>query len=791
MTDTSCFHCGLPCEAEEIRFDEKSFCCNGCKTVYAIFRDNDLSYYYELEGAPGKTPEPLHGKFDFLDDPLIAERLLEFQDGSHSVITFNIPHIHCSSCIWILENLSRLNSGVYSSQVDFPRKEARIHFNPDHISLKELVGLLNAIGYEPSITLEQYEGESEKVDRKLIYQLGIAGFAFGNIMFLSFPEYFESGEFWLEKYKGLFHWIMFAFSLPVVFYSGSGYLTSAYKSLRSGMLNIDVPIALGILVLFIRSTVEISFDLGQGFFDSLSGLVFFLLLGKFFQQRTYSFLSFERDYRSYFPIAVTRLKADASEENIPVHQVETGDRLLIKSGSLIPADSILLKGEGKLDYSFVTGEARAVSKQSGDRLYAGGKQLKGAIEIEVLKPVSQSYLTELWSDAAFSKNHRTAFRNLTDRIGKRFTVAVLSIAFLAAAIWLFIDPSRALNVLTAVLIIACPCAIALAAPFTLGNLLRIFGKKGFYVKDTESLERMALVDTVIFDKTGTLTTTRKNSIDYTGIELTEAEAILLKNTLRASGHPLSQTLYQQLASYNIVPLDGFEEHLGEGLEGRLADEHIRVGSSQFVTGMPSLETGGSEVHVSSNDTYKGRFVIRNSYRKGAGKLFEDLSKVYALAVLSGDNESEKAYLEDLLPPLTPMYFNQKPKEKLQFVRELQQDGKEVLMVGDGLNDAGALAQSKVGIAISEDANLFTPACDGILDSRQFAKLNVFLETTKKAMKIIYMSFGFSLMYNVVGLYFAVTGQLEPVIAAILMPLSSISIVGFTTLATNWISRKIL
>lgn len=791
MPDTSCFHCGLSCESEEIRFDDKSFCCHGCKTVYTIFRDNDLGYYYELEGAPGTTPQDNAGKFDYLDDPLIAERLLEFQDGSHHIITFSIPNIHCSSCIWVLENLNRLNPGVYSSQVDFPRKEARIHFNPGQVSLKQLVSLLNAIGYEPSITLEQYEEGEKKVDRKLIYQLGVAGFAFGNIMFLSFPEYFDRGEFWLEQYKDLFHWIMFVFSLPVVFYSGSGYLISAYKSLRSGMLNIDVPIALGILVLFIRSTVEIAFDLGQGFFDSLSGLVFFLLLGKFFQQRTYSFLSFERDYKSYFPIAVTRLRADASEENIPVHKVETGDRLLIKSSSLIPADSILLKGEGRIDYSFVTGEARAVSKKSGDKLYAGGKQLQGAIEIEVLKPVSQSYLTELWSDSAFSRDPKTAFRNLTDRIGKRFTIAVLSIAFVSAGVWLFIDPGRALNVLTAVLIIACPCAIALAAPFTLGNLLRIFGKKGFYVKDTESLERMALVDTAIFDKTGTLTTTRKNSIDYTGIELTEAEAVLLKNTLRASGHPLSQTLYRQLAPYNIVPLDAFEEHLGEGLEGRLADEQIRVGSSQFVTGMPSGEAGGSEVHISTNDTYKGRFVIRNSYRDGVGKLFEDLSQEYSLAVLSGDNETEKANLEDLLPPLTPMYFNQKPKEKLQFVRELQQEGKEVLMVGDGLNDAGALAQSKVGIAISEDANLFTPACDAILDSRQFAQLGVFLGIAKKAMTIIYMSFGFSLMYNVVGLYFAVTGQLEPVIAAILMPLSSISIVAFTTAATNWIGRKIL
>ena len=790
MKGSACFHCGTPCDAEEVRHDGKSFCCNGCRTVYEIFQANDLGYYYELEGAPGATPRDAEGKFDFLDDPMIAERLLEFQDGTHHVINFSIPHIHCSSCIWILENLSRLNPGVYSSQVDFPKKEARVHFNPQRVSLKELVGLLSAIGYEPSITLEQYDGKQHKVDRRLIYQLGVAGFAFGNIMFLSFPEYFETGEFWLEQYKPLFRWIVFSFSLPVVFYAASGYLASAYRGLRSGILNIDVPIALGVLVLFLRSTAEIALDLGQGYFDSLAGLVFFLLLGKFFQQRTYSFLSFERDYRSYFPIAVTRLPESGKEENIPVYEVKKGDRLLIRSGSLIPADSILLKGSGQVDYSFVTGEARPVRKESGDRLYAGGKQLKGAIEIEVLKPVSQSYLTELWSDSAFSKSPKTTFRNLTDRIGKRFTLTILAIAFTAAAFWLWKEPARALDVLTAVLIIACPCAIALAAPFTLGNLLRIFGRKGFYVKDTESLERMARVDTAIFDKTGTITTTRKNSVRYAGIELTEQEATVLKNTLRASGHPLSQALYRELAPFNIVPLDDFEEHLGEGLEGRAADQHIRVGSSRFVRGAAQEGEEGSEVHFSSNDTYKGRFIIHNSYRDGSRELFRQLEGTYDLAVLSGDNESERASLEDLLPPLTPMYFNQKPKEKLEFVRQLQRQGKQVLMVGDGLNDAGALAQSEVGIAVSEDAHLFTPACDAILDSRQFPRLGALLGTTRTAMKIIYVSFALSLAYNLVGLYFAVTGQLQPVIAAILMPLSSISIVAFTTAATNWIGRKI-
>mgnify|MGYP003109840512 CR=1 FL=1 len=322
----NCFHCGDACLDVEIKHEEKSFCCHGCKTVFDILHDNDLSYYYDLEKTPGISPKEIAGKYDFLDNEAIVEKLLEFNDGTTQIVSFLIPSIHCSSCIWILENLNKLNPTVTSSQVNFPEKTVRITFSAEENSLKNLVILLSRIGYEPYISLEDSEKKEKYINRSLIYKLGIAGFAFGNIMFLSFPEYFEPSEFWLDQFKPFFRWLMFAFSLPVVFYSGSAYFTSAYKGLRSKILNIDVPIALGIAVLFIRSTIDIVFDLGTGFFDSLSGLVFFLLLGKFFQQKTYSYLSFERDYKSYFPIAVTRLFKNADgntvEEQVEVYTVK-------------------------------------------------------------------------------------------------------------------------------------------------------------------------------------------------------------------------------------------------------------------------------------------------------------------------------------------------------------------------------------------------------------------------------------------------------------------------------------
>ncbi|MCF1192003.1 heavy metal translocating P-type ATPase metal-binding domain-containing protein [Mangrovimonas sp. AS39] len=789
MEQTNCFHCGDPCENESITFDEKSFCCNGCKTVYEIFHENDLTCYYDLQQAPGATPKEIEGKYNFLEQEAIIDKLLEFNDGQTQIVTLKIPHIHCSSCIWILENLNKLNPNITASQVNFGQKTVRATYKTDTFSLKDLVLLLSSIGYEPYISLEDYNTGKNKVNRSLIYKLGVAGFAFGNVMFLSFPEYFEVNEFWLDQYKGLFRWLMFAYSLPVVFYAGRDYFISAFKGLRSKILNIDVPIALGILVLFVRSTIEIIFDLGAGFFDSLTGLVFFLLLGRFFQQKTYAYLSFERDYKSYFPIAVTKL--DQGEESpIQVYDIQQGDRLLIRNEELIPVDAILINGNANVDYSFVTGESESVHKVSGDKLFAGGKQTSGVIEVEALKSVEQSYLTQLWSNDVFNKNKEDAFTTLTNNISKRFTIAVLSIAFLATSYWMLVDMSKAMNVFTAVLIIACPCAIALAAPFTLGNLLRIFGKLKFYLKNASVIEQLAQINTIIFDKTGTITANKKSTANYEGIQLSREEEALLKSSLRGSNHPLSRSLYQLLAEHQIVPLTNFEEHLGKGIVAADGSNTIKIGSPAFVGQVSALPELSTSVHISSNDQYKGKYTFYNSYRPGLSKLFNKLKRTFDLVILSGDNEGEAENLKKLLPTKTKLIFNQKPQDKLEYIKYHQSEGAKVLMVGDGLNDAGALAQSEVGIAISEDINVFSPACDAILDAGKFNQLNDYIMASKSAIKIIKWSFIFSFIYNVIGLYFAVTGQLKPVIAAILMPLSSISIVIFTTVATNYLGRKL-
>ncbi|WP_408033194.1 heavy metal translocating P-type ATPase [Tenacibaculum xiamenense] len=790
MESTNCFHCGNECETETIIVDNKSFCCNGCKTVYEIFSENDLTCYYDFENSPGAVPEEIKGKYDFLDNEQIVEKLVEFNDGNVQVVNLYIPHIHCSSCIWILENLHKLQQNISTSLVNFPKKSVRVTYNSTLTDLKEIVLLLSSIGYEPYISLEDYEIGKKQVNRSLIYKLGIAGFAYGNVMFLSFPEYFEVSEYWLEQYKFIFRWLMFIFSLPVVFYASTDYFISAYKGLKTKILNIDVPIALGILVLFVRSSAEIFFDLGTGFFDSLTGLVFFLLLGKFFQQKTYNFLSFERDYKSYFPIAVTRLSKENKEESVQIYDVEKGNRLLIRNQELIPVDGILIKGNAQIDYSFVTGEANPVSKKSGDKIYAGGKQLSSSIEMEVLNSVSQSYLTQLWSNDVFKKDKTSAFKTLTDKIGRNFTIAVLTIAFGAGLFWFLYQPNKALNVFTAVLIIACPCAIALAAPFTLGNILRIFGKRKFYLKNATVIEQLATINSIIFDKTGTLTTNKENTILYDGESLNENQKSILKGSLRSSNHPLSRMLYNSMPEDKTIHVETYNEFIGKGIETNYQGTNFKIGSSSFVKKQSEINNLDTSVHISINDKYKGKFIFKNAYRKEVKKVFNSLNENYDLAVVSGDNQGEKSFLEQELPQSTALLFNQKPEDKLHYVENLQQHDKHVMMVGDGLNDAGALAQSDVGIAISENINVFSPACDAILDASKFSEIANYIKISKVAIKIIKYCFILSLCYNVVGLYFAVTGQLTPVVAAILMPLSSISIVVFTTIATNLLGKKV-
>jgi Cu+-exporting ATPase len=789
---TLCYHCGDECREDHVKTEGKDFCCHGCKMVYEIINQNDLCEYYDLEKNPGVSQKVKvrEGKFAFLDNAEIARTLIHFSEGNQSHVTFYLPQMHCSSCIWLLEQLPRLKPGILSSRTNFISKEVTVIFDADKINLRAVAELLTTVGYEPHISLKDLSGKKvKKYDRSRIYKIGVAGFCFGNIMLLSFPEYLASVDLPEEKIASLFKHLNLALALPVFFYCASEFYVSAFKALRQRFLNIDAPIVLAILITFSRSVYEILSGTGAGYLDSMSGIVFFMLIGRFFQDRSYQGLSFERDYTSYFPIGVTLITGE-SEKQVPVSRLKKGDRIRVHSHEIVPADGILFLGSGQIDYSFVTGESIPNEKTIGEIIYAGGRQTGAAIELEVIKEVSQSYLTQLWNHDTFKKNKSKTKVSFVHRVSRYFTYILFSIALCAAAYWYFNEPGRVWNAVTAILIVACPCALLLSATFTNGNMLAKLQSMGLFIKNSQALEAISNADTVVFDKTGTLSFQQEAAISYTGRALTLSESQVIRSLAAQSSHPLSRALVSQLPTSKLLQVRDYQEQKGKGSRGTVNGVVVELGSETFVCGRQSaVSASGSRVFVNINGEVAGYFSISSTYRPALAELIAQLETKYSLSVVSGDNNADENTLRSFFGKNAVLRFNQSPEEKLLYIKKLQEKGHKVIMVGDGLNDAGALQQSDTGIAISDDMNNFSPGCDAILDGTAFSRLARILAYCAKQMSIIYGSFVISILYNLAGLFYAVQGTLSPVIAAILMPASSLSIVFFTTGMSSLLAAK--
>jgi len=780
-----CYHCGQVCDEREFQSVDKTFCCYGCRTVYEILHENNLCEYYSYETTPGVNRKHISEEtYAYLDTSSVRKKLLTFDSDTFAKVAFFVPSVHCISCIWLLENLQRLNKGVVKSEVNFARKRVSIDYNPSKVALSEIARLMASLGYAPQINLS--EEKKEKASSKdLIMKLAVAGFAFGNIMLLSFPEYLglDGTETTL---KSLFSYLNIALAIPVTFYSGKDYFTNALQSFKQRQINIDVPIAVGLAALFFRSTYDILSHTGPGYLDSLAGLVFFLLIGRWFQSKTYESLAFDRDFKSYFPLAVQKKNG---EEWMPVviYELEKGDTIKVRNWEVVPADSLLLAPEAYFDYSFVTGESRPVKVKAGDLVYAGGRLVGKPVSMVVEKKTSQSHLTSLWNKGVFQKSEESQYRKIIDLAARRFTWAVLGVALIAAVYWYVTDATQMWLVLTSVLMVACPCALALAAPFTYGNMLRVFGRHGFYLKNADVIERLSKIDTIVFDKTGTVTNGAAR-LEFVGV-LDDHELGWVKTLTSSSSHPLSNLITKSIRINSSAPVTDFFEKPGHGIEGKIGGHQLVIGSAGYVKFNGVLPELSSKVFVSMDGQVRGYFKIETTVRQGIKELMQSLTSK-KVAMLSGDSEADRSKMKSIFPENATLLFNQDPHDKLAYISALQADQHKVMMLGDGLNDSGALKQSDVGVAITDDTGVFTPSCDGILEGKKLSEVHKFISLGRAATTILKAGFGISFFYNIIALSFAVSGHLTPLIAAILMPVSSISVVGFSTLVVNSVSQKI-
>jgi len=789
------------------------FCCQGCLIVHDLLKENGLDQFYDLSQHPGVKIKSagLNSAWSYLDDPVVKTRLLDFDDGKCCRVRLQAPAIHCIACVWLLENLFRLHPGIAKSQVNFTRREVSITYDPTQITLSQVAGLLASIGYEPKLTLGELDRRPQDYSRRKSWlQVGIAGFAFGNIMLMSLPLYIGLDSFSGPMFRKIFGCLSLAFALPVVIYSASDYWRSALLSFRQRRMTLDVPIAVGLAALYAQSAYEILGQVGEGYLDSLAGLVFFLLCGRLFQHRTQERLSFDRDYKCFFPLSAMRLGAQG-QASVAISQLAVGDQLVIRNGELLPADCSLKSGAACIDYSFVTGESEPVAKEPGDYLYAGGQQRGGAITVETVKPVSQSYLTSLWDHEAFRKVRHQTFDTLTNRFSRWFTRWVIAVALGVALYWTIGGQTgRGLKAFTAVLIVACPCALALASPFTLGTAQRALARIQVFLRNAQVLERLAQVDTIVFDKTGTLTSAEASQVRYLRVQtcgltgesgfvegnLSPEEKFWVGEVARQSTHPHSARISRWLGnSLSGATATEFEEQPGRGILGRVDGRLVRLGSRAWLEEagikIPTHGTPeGSAVYFSVDGLCQGAFTLANQVRPETSQLLSELGKNYELSLLSGDNARERERFRELFGGQARLQFNQSPLDKLEYIQGLQAAGHVVMMVGDGLNDAGALQQSDVGVAVVEKAGAFSPASDIILEAAHVGRLAETIQLAKRSVRIIRWSFSLSSLYNLIGVSIAACGVLSPLIAAVLMPLSSFTVVAFACGMTNRAARPL-
>lgn len=788
-----CYHCGAECLNNDFRIETRSFCCSGCQLVYELLEHNGLCDYYNLQSHPGLSHiKPLRKeKYAYLDDPVLMQRLYSFSDGDYTIVTFFIPAIHCSSCMWLLEHLHKINPGIEESRINFSTKEVTIHFKAQQINLRQVVELLATIGYEPAIHLDNDKAKDQAVNKSRLYKLGVAGFCFGNIMLMSLPEYFSNagGGDMEHQYALLFRVLNLILSIPVFFYSASEFFKTAWSGLKQKTLNIDAPVVLALIITYGRSLYEVFTNTGGGYFDSMSGIVFFMLVGRVVQERTYRFLSFHRDYKAYFPMAATVVKDENVTFSKPIAELEEHDLIKVFHLELIPADGRVIDGKAFIDYSFVTGEKDPVEIGVGERIFAGGRQMGQSILVEVLKPVSSSYLTSLWNHKTFSKNKqaqndRESFIHV---LSKYFTVVLFILAAITAVYWWQVNPKMILPSVSAMLIVACPCALLLTAVYTNGNILRILSDNGLYLRDATVIEQLGKANELVFDKTGTLTYTGK-SYETKGYSLNNEETQAVYSIAIMSSHPVSRQLLKHLGAWETVEISDWKEITGSGIEAKYQGKIIRIGSAEWTNASISGGEGTAEVYVQYGD-HLTAFYWQPELRSGAASMLNELRNEYGLSLLSGDHDRHKKTFEQYFDK-DVLFFHQKPVDKLEYIEKLQESGQRVVMIGDGLNDAGALQQSNAGITLADDINNFSPSCDAILQAEQLNKLPALLRLSKRAKNIIHVCFGISILYNIVGLTISMRGEMNPMIAAILMPLSTLTIVLITTGASNWVASRL-
>ncbi len=790
--ETLCDHCGLTVPVGLYEDGaEHQFCCHGCRAAYEIINTCDLARYYELRDASAggaKASKGTGSKYAEFDDPTFQSLYVRGQPGGLQSIELFLEGVHCAACVWLVERLPKVTPGVVEARLEMRRSMVRVTWDPSRVKLSRIASALDRLGYPPHVARERNQREARRrEDRAALIRIGIAGACAGNVMLLALALYAGLFDRIEPEYLRLFRWTSMLISAVSVLWPGRVFIRGAVASLRARSVQLDVPIALGLVAGLVWSVVSTIRGTGEVYFDSLSVLVFALLVGRFVQQRQQRWASDSLEMLYALTPSSARLWEEGATREVPIEAVGTGQTVVVRAGESFPVDGEIVRGESSVDQSLLTGESAPVRVVVGSAVAAGAVNVGGEVLVRVGATGEQTRVGKLMQMVEDASRRRAPIVKLADRIAGRFVVGMIVLAGATVAAWWSTDPGRAIEHAAALLIVTCPCALGLATPLAVSVAIGRAARRGMLLKGGEAMQSLDKPGLMLLDKTGTITEGRMRLRGWHGEEGIKA---LVGAIEQASSHPIARAIVQGVGPVMGAETSGvaFASSGGSGMvNGREliigSADHVRSRATNELPWVREVEQGATEagctpVMVAVDGVISAVAVVGDAIRPEAKAAVARLvSMGWKVGVLSGDHPRVVASVGATLgidPELT--WGGSDPEGKLGVVRQMLEHGR-VVMVGDGVNDAAALAAATVGVAVHGGAEASMAAADVYLGSPGLLPILDLLGASRRTMRVIRRNLGFSLFYNVLAATLAMTGVLNPLIAAILMPVSSLTVLA--------------
>lgn len=801
-TAAQCRHCGLPVPPGLVDPDAPNqFCCTGCRTAYAIINGCGLRHYYHVrdEAAADRSPVRATGKrYGEMDDPAFAALyVIPTSEGRRTVDLF-LEGVHCAACVWLVERLPDVVPGVMEARLDPRRALVRVTWDPAVASLSTIARALDSLGYIPHAARDARSRSIRRIeDRKMLVRLGVAGACAGNVMLLALALYSGALSSMEPQYLRLFLWLSMAISLISLAWPGSVFFRGAWAAIRTRTPHLDLPISIGLAAGAGWGIVNTIRGSDQVYFDSLSVLVFALLIGRAIQQRQQRWSSDALELLfSVTPGSARRVEPDGTVE-VPVEALTRGDLVEVLAGDSIPVDGAVEFGTSSVDQSLLTGESVPVIVAPGDAVAAGAVNLSAPLRVRATATGEATRIGKLMRMVEEGARRKAPIARLADRVAANFVAGMLALSVATLVLWLVIDPSRALDNAAALLIVTCPCAVGLATPLAITVAIGRGAKRGVLIKGGDALEALSRPGVIFLDKTGTITRGTMSMISWHGPTDIQPLVGALESS---SSHPIARALAAALPAGDDPEAADIVQTLGSGIRGVVNGRDVVVGSPAWIRASAHLvdpditraehdcvARGLTPILIAIDGVAQAVAGVGDPIRDDTADAVHQLQRAgWDVRILSGDHPGVVAAAAKSLG-ITNARGGASPEDKLLAVGDAARDAR-VIMVGDGVNDAAALAAATVGIAVHGGAEASLAAADVYLCRPGLSQVLELLRAARSTLAVIRASLAVSLFYNILAGTLAITGVLNPLIAAVIMPVSSLTVLTLAVCARTFRSE---